>query len=114
MKDVYEKVQSRAGGGSSQRIAVGNIRISAASEGQIYGLEVYVQRLPEAALLAGEEIKRIPLQANHEAHFKNQVFNFRLLSHNQIFFEKFLLLLHVKTRLLDNFRRNLDYTVPRK
>jgi hypothetical protein len=73
LKDIYEKVQSRAGGGSHQRVASGLINIKATSEGQLCGMNVFVQRMPEAAALCGDVNGRIPLEVNHEDYFKNQV-----------------------------------------
>ncbi|CAB4006422.1 Hypothetical predicted protein [Paramuricea clavata] len=72
LKDIYEKVQSRAGGGSHQRVASGLINIKATSEGQLCGMNVFVQRMPEAAALCGDVNGRIPLEVNHEDYFKNQ------------------------------------------
>ena len=73
LQDVYEKVQSRAGGGSAQRIAMGNINITATSEGQLCGIDVFVQRLPDAAALFGDVNGKIALNVTHESHFQNQV-----------------------------------------
>ena len=73
LKDVYEKVQSRAGGGSHQRVSSGEINIRAISDGQLCGMNVFVQRLAEAATLCGDINGRIPLEVNYEDYFKNQV-----------------------------------------
>ena len=73
LKDVYEKVQSRAGGGSHQRVSSGLINIRATSEGQLCGMNVFVQRMPEAAALCGDTNGRILLEVNHEDYFQNQV-----------------------------------------
>ncbi|XP_046864271.1 uncharacterized protein LOC124458263 [Xenia sp. Carnegie-2017] len=72
LKEIYEKVQSRAGGGSHQRVACGTINIKATSEGQLCGMNVFVQRMPEAAALCGDVNGRIPLEVNHEDYFQNQ------------------------------------------
>ena len=72
LKDVYEKVQSRAGGGSHQRVSSGLINIRTTSEGQLCGVNVFVQRVPEAAELCGDSNGRIALEVNHEDYFKNQ------------------------------------------
>ncbi len=73
LKDVYEKVQSRAGGGSHQRVSSGLVNIKATSEGQLCGMIVFVQRMPDAAALCGDINGRIPLGVNHEGYFQNQV-----------------------------------------
>lgn len=73
LKEIYEKVQSRAGGGSHQRVACGTINIKATSEGQLCDMNVFVQRMPEAAALCGDVNGRIPLEVNHEDYFQNQV-----------------------------------------
>lgn len=79
LRDVYEKIQSRAGGGSHQRISKGNINITATSEGQLCGIEAFVQRVPEAATLCGDFNGKVPLTVTHEAHFQNQqTFSFDL------------------------------------
>ena len=74
LKDIYEKFQSRAGGGSHQRISSGLINIRTTSEGQLCHVNVFVQRMPEAAELCGDMNGRIPLDVIHEGYFKNQVF----------------------------------------
>jgi hypothetical protein len=73
LKDIYEKFQSRAGGGSHQRISSGLINIKATSQGQLCGMNVFVQRMPEAATLCGDINGRILLRVNHERYFQNQV-----------------------------------------
>ena len=78
LKDVYEKVQSRAGGGSHQRVSSGLINIKTTSEGQLCGVNVFVQRVPEAAELCGDTNGRIALEVNHEDYFKNQVWKSRI------------------------------------
>ncbi|XP_028407014.1 uncharacterized protein LOC114529408 [Dendronephthya gigantea] len=72
LKEVYEKVQSRAGGGSHQRVSSGEINIRAISDGQLCGMDVFVERMPEAAALCGDMNGRIPLEVNYEDYFKNQ------------------------------------------
>lgn len=72
LHDVYEKVQSRAGGGSAQRIAMGNVNITTTSEGQLCGIDVFVERLPGAAALFGDINGMIPLKVTHQSHFQNQ------------------------------------------
>ncbi|CAB3987962.1 Hypothetical predicted protein [Paramuricea clavata] len=73
LKDIYEKVQSRAGGGSHQRVSSGLINIKATSEGQLCGMNVFVERMPEAATLCGDINERIQLRVNHERYFQNQI-----------------------------------------
>jgi hypothetical protein len=81
LKDVYEKVQSRAGGGSHQRVSSGFINIRAISEGQLCGMNVFVERVPEAAALSGDTNGRIPLEVNHEDYFQNQVCKCTTIEH---------------------------------
>ena len=75
LNEIYEKVQSRAGGGSHQRVASGLINIKATSEGQLCGINVFVERMPEAAALCGDINGRIPLEVHHEDYFRNEVGN---------------------------------------
>ena len=72
LKGIYKKFQSRAGGGSRQRITSGLINIRTTSEGQLCDMNVFVQRTPEAAALCGDVNGRIPLDVNHEGYFQNQ------------------------------------------
>ena len=76
LQDVYEKVQSRAGGGSAQRISMGTVNITAISDGQLCGIDVFVQRLPEAAALCGDTNGKVALKVTYESHFQNQVNNY--------------------------------------
>ena len=73
LKDIYNKFQSRAGGGSRQRITSGLINIRTTSEGQLCDMNVFVQRTPEAATLCEDVNGRIPLDVHHEGYFQNQV-----------------------------------------
>lgn len=73
LKQIYEKVQSRAGGGSHQRVSSGIINIKATSQGQLCAINVFVERMPEAATLCGDTNGRVLLEVNHEDYFGNQV-----------------------------------------
>ena len=73
LKEIYEKVQSRAGGGSHQRVSSGIINIKATSQGQLCAINVFVERMPEAATLCGDTNGRVLLEVNHEDYFQNQV-----------------------------------------
>ncbi|EDO45539.1 predicted protein [Nematostella vectensis] len=62
LRSVYEKVQCRKNKHSKQRITQAIVDMMVTYSAQIQRLEVYVERIPEAAKLCGDHNGQVPLK----------------------------------------------------
>lgn len=62
----YEKVQCRKNKKSKQRVQGGTINLRVTTDHPIAKVEVYVERLPKAAVLCGDSNGRVPLKLKME------------------------------------------------
>ena len=62
LNQVYHKAQSRVGRESRQRLVDARIRMLITFQAQIQGIQVFVERIPEAALLCNDFNGRVKLE----------------------------------------------------
>lgn len=66
VQKCYEKVQCRKNKKSKQRVQGATINLRVATDAPISKVEVYVERLPKAAVLCGDSNGRVPLKLKME------------------------------------------------
>jgi len=66
VQKCYEKVQCRKNKKSKQRVQGGTINLRVTTDHPIAKVEVYVERLPKAAVLCGDSNGRVPLKLKME------------------------------------------------
>lgn len=66
VQKCYEKVQCRKNKKSKQRVHGATINLRVATDAPISKVEVYVERLPKAAVLCGDNNGRVPLKLKME------------------------------------------------
>lgn len=66
VQKCYEKVQCRKNKKSKQRVQGATINLRVATDAPISKVEVYVERLPKAAVLCGDNNGRVPLKLKME------------------------------------------------
>ncbi|XP_031553206.1 uncharacterized protein LOC116290330 isoform X2 [Actinia tenebrosa] len=62
LHQVYQKVQSRVGRESKQRLVDARVRMVVTFDAQIEGIQIFVERVPEAAALLGDNTGRVELE----------------------------------------------------
>ena len=66
VQKCYEKVQCRKNKKSKQRVQGATINLRVTTDAPIAKVEVYVERLPKAAVLCGDSNGRVPLKLKME------------------------------------------------
>lgn len=82
VQKCYEKVQCRKNKKSKQRVQGATINLRVTTDAPISRVEVFVERLPKAAVLCGDSNGRVPLKTKLENLMYSDVsfFQFFLLS----------------------------------
>lgn len=73
LHEVYQKVQSRVGRESRQRLIDARIRMLVTFQAQIHRVRVFVERIPQAAILCNDVNGRVELDTKMGKLVTNKV-----------------------------------------
>ena len=76
VQKCYEKVQCRKNKKSKQRVQGATINLRVTTDAPISRVEVFVERLPKAAVLCGDSNGRVPLKTKLENLMYSDVSSF--------------------------------------